>query len=145
QMKRTYLTLLVSLIVSALYANLYQQPIRTDVPLDSIRLSDPFILADKRTNMYYMTGTGGRLWKSSDLKLWTGPFQVVEHDTASWMGKHPSIWAAEIHEYNGKYYYFATFTNNDVAIDTVKGRAIERRACHVLVSESPEGPYTPFG
>ena len=31
---------------------------RTDIPLDSIRLSDPCILADKKTNMYYMTGTG---------------------------------------------------------------------------------------
>lgn len=35
---------------------------RENVPLDSIVLSDPAILADK-TNMYYMTGTGGRLWK----------------------------------------------------------------------------------
>jgi hypothetical protein len=35
--------------------------IRKNVPLDSIRLSDPFILADKETNSYYMTGTGGML------------------------------------------------------------------------------------
>ena len=34
-------------------------------PIDSIRLSDPFILADKATNSYYMTGTGGMMWKSS--------------------------------------------------------------------------------
>src|SRR5690349_6705402 len=42
---------------------------RTNVPLDSIVLSDPFILADKKTNMYYMTGTGGLLWKSRDMRL----------------------------------------------------------------------------
>ena len=40
---------------------------RTDIPLDSIRLSDPCIMADKATGMYYMTGTGGRMWRSRDL------------------------------------------------------------------------------
>lgn len=72
-------------------------PVRNDIPLDSVRLSDPFILADKKNAIYYMTGTGGMLWKSSDLKKWTGPFNVVQTDTNSWMGKSPMIWAAEIH------------------------------------------------
>lgn len=31
-------------------------------PIDSIRLSDPFILADKAMNSYFMTGTGGMVW-----------------------------------------------------------------------------------
>lgn len=92
-----------------------------------------------------MTGTGGMLWKSKDLKYWTGPFWVVWQDTLSWMGKHPQIWAAEIHEYKGKYYYFATFTNRKIRIDTVKGNTIYRRACQILVSDDPAGPYTSFG
>jgi beta-xylosidase len=91
-----------------------------------------------------MTGTGGMLWKSKDLKKWTGPFWVARPDTASWMGKNPMIWAAELHAYEGKYYYFATFTNRAVKIDTVRGNVIERRACHVLVSDSPDGPYVPM-
>ena len=37
-------------------------------PLDSIILSDPCILADSATKIYYMTGTGGMLWKSKDLE-----------------------------------------------------------------------------
>ena len=45
---------------------------RTDIPLDSIRLSDPCILADKATGMYYMTGTRGLLWRSRDLARWEG-------------------------------------------------------------------------
>jgi beta-xylosidase len=118
--------------------------IREDVPLDSIRLSDPAILADKKTSAYFMTGTGGLLWKSKDLKRWTGPFRVTKTDPGSWMGKNPMIWAAELHEYNGKYYYFATFTNRDVKIDTVRGNVIERRASHVLVSDEPDGPYVPM-
>jgi len=117
----------------------------SQVRLGDIRLSDPFILADAQTNSYYMTGTGGQLWKSSDLEWWTGPYDVVQHDPDSWMGEEPMIWAAEIHAYKGRYYFFATFTNRDVVIDTVRGNAIERRACHVLVSDHPEGPYVPFG
>lgn len=117
---------------------------RTNVPLDSIRLSDPAILADQQTNMYYMTGTGGMLWKSKDLKLWDGPYKVTQTDPNSWMGPNPMIWAAEIHSFKNKYYYFATFTNRAVRIDTVNGREIERRACHVLVSDKPEGPYVPM-
>jgi beta-xylosidase len=117
---------------------------RKNIPLDSIRLSDPFIMADHKTNMYYMTGTGGMLWKSKDLKLWEGPFRVAQTDSTSWMGPRPMIWAAEIHYYKGRYYYFATFTNRAVKIDTVKGNVIERRACHVLVSDKPDGPYVPM-
>lgn len=91
-----------------------------------------------------MTGTGGMLWKSQDLKFWDGPYHVAKTDSTSWMGPRPMIWAAEIHRYKNKYYYFATFTNRAVTIDTVKGNAIERRACHVLVSDQPDGPYVPM-
>ncbi|MEI6950496.1 glycoside hydrolase family 43 protein [Paraflavisolibacter sp. H34] len=118
--------------------------VKENIPLDSIRLSDPFILADKKTTTYYMTGTGGMMWKSKDLATWSGPFRAARPDTGSWMGKNPMIWAAELHAYKGKYYYFATFTNREVKIDTFKGNAIERRASHVLVSDHPGGPYVPM-
>lgn len=114
------------------------------IPLDSIRLSDPAILADPDTRLYYMTGTGGKLWKSPDLKLWAGPYDVAQTDSTSWMGPNPMIWAAELHAYQGKYYYFATFTNRKVIIDEYKGNKIERRASHVLVSDRPDGPYVPM-
>ena len=118
--------------------------VRENIPLDSIRLSDPAILADKETEMYYMTGTGGWLWKSKDLQDWTGPFWVAETDSTSWMGKRPMIWAAELHQYKDKFYYFATFTNEKIKIDTVKENIIPRRASHVLVSDKPDGPYVPM-
>ncbi len=119
--------------------------VRKNVPLDSIRLSDPAILADKETQMYYMTGTGGMMWRSADLKLWEGPYVVTEFDKDSWMGPHPMIWAAELFEMGGKYYYFATFTNRDVLIGAFKGNVIERRACQVLRADHPMGPYRAFG
>lgn len=113
------------------------------VPTDSIWLSDPFVLADSATHTYYMTGTGGRLYTSKDMKMWTEPKAVAVTDSDSWMGKRPQIWAAEIHPRDGRYYYFATFTNNKISIDTV--RHLPRRASHVLASDSPEGPYTAYG
>ena len=136
--------LLISVTLSDVIGQNRNFRFRENVPLDSIRLSDPAILADKKTSTYYMTGTGGLLWKSRDLKRWTGPFRVTKTDPGSWMGKNPMIWAAELHEYNGKYYYFATFTNRNVKIDTVRGNVIERRASHVLVSDEPDGPYVPM-
>jgi len=117
---------------------------RTGVPTDSIRLSDPFILADEASQTYYMTGTGGQVWKSKDLRRWDGPMNVTRVNPDSWMGPRPMIWAAELHKYNGKYYYFGTFTNRSVKIDTLKGNVIERRACHILVSDKPDGPYVPM-
>lgn len=134
--------LFFSLAINAQENRLLQ--IKKDVPLDSIVLSDPFILADSKTNMYYMTGTGGMLWKSKDLKLWDGPYKVTITDSNSWMGPRPMIWAAEIHSYKNKYYYFATFTNRAVKIGTYRGNEIERRACHILVSDKPDGPYVPM-
>lgn len=143
---KQFFSLLVLLVFSSkqVFSQNRQALIKVDVPLDSIRLSDPFILADKATATYYMTGTGGMLWKSGDLKKWTGPFTVAKTDSLSWMGKRPMIWAAELHAYKGNYYYFATFTNRVVKIDTVRGTIIERRACHVLVSDKPHGPYVPM-
>lgn len=121
-----------------------ERQFKENIPLDSIRLSDPCILADKKTKMYYMTGTGGLMWTSPDLARWTGPYKVTKHDPKSWMGPNPMIWAAELHEYKGKYYYFATFTNKDESCGTFLGKRVERRASHVLVADKPMGPYKPM-
>ena len=143
--KTLFLALSVSILTSCGTA---QKPNESNearlTPLDSIRLSDPFILADSASQTYYMTGTGGRMWKSKDLANWEGPLQVAETDSTSWMGPKPMIWAAELHHYKNKYYYFATFTNRAVKIDTVAGNVIERRASHILVSDKPDGPYVPM-
>lgn len=142
-MKLTY-TLLICLTTISLFAQERKLEVKENIALHDIRLSDPAILADKETSTYYMTGTGGMLWKSKDLATWSGPYLVTKTNPESWMGPRPMIWAAELHKYNNKYYYFATFTNREIVIDTVKGNAINRRASHVLVSNNPDGPYVPM-
>ena len=143
-MKRFLIVLLIAINFATVSAQGFRQVVKENIPLDSIRLSDPCILADDNTNTYYMTGTGGLLWKSKDLSKWTGPYAVTNTDPGSWMGPRPMIWAAELHKYRGKYYYFATFTNRSVNVDTVKGNIINRRSSHVLVSDNPDGPYIPM-
>ncbi len=119
---------------------------RTGVPVDSIIMSDPCVIADTVTGTYYMTGTGGLLWESRDLRLWDGPRVVAMTDSTSWMGQNPEIWAAEIHKIGNRYYYFATFTNNGAECATTPdGDGIPRRASHVLVSDTPAGPFYPVG
>lgn len=113
------------------------------IPTDSIWLSDPCVLADSATQTYYMTGTGGKLYTSKDLKHWSEPSDVAIADSDSWMGAKPQIWAAELHQRDGRYYYFATFTNDDILIDSA--RHLPRRASHVLVADNPAGPFTPQG
>ena len=136
------LTSLVCLL--AVCSGMCQSRAKNHVPLDSIVLRAPCILPDRATMTYYMTGTGSKLWKSKDLRYWDGPYTVAETDPASWMGPEPMIWAAELHPYKDKYYYFATFTNPEVKIGIFRGNEIERRACHVLVSDKAEGPYRPM-
>jgi len=142
--KKILTALIIALNIIPVFAQNWKTVFKENMPLDSIRLSDPCILADKNTSTYYMTGTGGLLWKSKDLRKWTGPYSVTKTDPNSWMGPNPMIWAAELHYYKGQYYYFATFTNRSVKIDTVKANVIERRASHVLVSDKPDGPYVPM-
>ena len=119
---------------------------RTDVPVDSIIMSDPCIIADQSTGTYYLTGTGGMLWESHDLRYWNGPRFVAMTDSTSWMGENPEIWAAEIHKNGDRYYYFATFTNNETeCARTPDGDRIPRRSSHVLVADTPAGPFYPVG
>ena len=123
-LKRTYI--LFALFIACFSLTSIQ--VLSKVPLDSIVLSDPCILPDRSTMTYYMTGTGGKLWKSKDLRYWDGPYTVAETDPESWMGPKPMIWAAELHQYKGEYYYFATFTNQAVSVGRYKGNNLERRA-----------------
>ena len=51
--------------------------IRT-LSFDELSMSDPFIYPDPVTKTYYLTSTGGRMYKSKDLKTWEGPYNIID-------------------------------------------------------------------
>lgn len=151
-MKKHLLAYLCALVVASCSSNSAEQwELRTPdgseariVSIDTMEMSNPFIIFDREKLTYYMTGDGGYVWKSSNLRQWTGPYNVLMLDTLEWMGVRPLITAPEIHKFRGKFYYVGTFTRPDVTIDNVNGNDVPRRACQLLVSDSIEGPYKPI-
>jgi len=111
------------------------------MPIDSMSMSDPYILADNATKTYYLTGSGGAIYKSTDLKNWTGPYGA--YDTrGTWMEGIGFVAAAEIHEVNGKYYYAASFGDRKELVDVVPRRYnIYRHQTMILESDKAEGPF----
>jgi len=91
----------------------------TTMNIDDMSISDPYILADDATKTYYLTGSGGGIYKSKDLKNWTGPYGA--YDTrGTWMEGINFVAAAEIHNVNGKYYYAASFGDRKELVDVVR-------------------------
>jgi len=59
-------------------ASVTEQREITATTLDQLSMSDPYILADDATKTYYLTSSGGCIYKSTDLKNWTGPFGAYD-------------------------------------------------------------------
>lgn len=119
------MTMLLSLILLA----------QTGLPLDTIRLRDPFIVPVPAQSTYYLFGTGCfppkshgiPVYTSSDLKTWNGPAMAFAPPEGF---ESVNYWAPEVHAWRGRYYMFATFKQPK-----------EVRATYVLVSDNPAGPY----
>ena len=77
-----------------------QNVVRT-VHFNELSMSDPFIYPDPETKTYYLTSSGGRMWKSKDLVTWEGAYNIIDL-TDTWCEKAGFAAAAEIHKI-GKY------------------------------------------
>lgn len=137
-----------------LAASAWAQPAFTQQPsgpitLGKIRMRDVCILPDQKTKTYYMVGPTGRAvraYTSKDLLNWTGPEIVFRAPGDIW-GDIPivSIWAPEMHAYNGKYYLFLTFdTRNKFPEQWRYWLPRVTRGSQVLASDSPTGGFKPF-
>jgi len=114
-----------------------------------IIIRDPFVLPVPEEKTYYLFGStfhfddsqteaeclypeqGFYYYKSIDLENWKGPFPAFIPGPLFW-GKY-DFWAPEVHEYQGRYYMFASFKSDK-----------HNRATHILVSNAPGGPYAPL-
>ena len=112
-------------------------PERT-VSIDTMDIRNPFVRYDRNSNTYYMFGDGGGMWKSKDMRVWNGPYNVLDIDNAVWYNSVKSVIAPEVHKHDGHYYYLASFGR-----DSVGGEAgeISNRSCVALVADEITGPY----
>ena len=119
------------------------EPTIQTVSLDDLSMSDPFIYPDEKSHTYYLTGTGGRLYKSKDLKMWTGPYSIINLK-GTWMDGL-FVAAAEIHRIGNKFYLAGTWSDHSKLIENVPRRYnVPTNQTQLLVADSPEGPYNPL-
>lgn len=133
-MMRLFNLILITLIPFCL---LGQQQIKN--PLD-IKFGDPFILYDKKSDRYYMYGTGGvpngfKAYSSNDLINWKDEGQVYSADQEKGWGTK-DFWAPEVYAVNGKYYIFysAHWKENP-------HNELENYKIGVAVADDPTGPF----
>ncbi|SEI74354.1 Glycosyl hydrolases family 43 [Arthrobacter sp. yr096] len=111
-------------------------------PLEQIQIRDPFVLTLPESRDYLLFGstdkniwsgpaTGFDCYRSTDLETWEGPHPAFRPAADFWSKEQ--YWAPEVHEYQGRYFMFATFT----APGHVRGTQI-------LSAAKPEGPYEPW-
>ena len=108
--------------------------------LNEINIRDPFILTEG--GKYYMYGTravhtwtqeikegyGFDVYESVDLENWSEPVSIFENYEGFWGDFQ--FWAPEVHEYEGRFYLFATFTDKNY----FRGTAI-------LSCDTPNGTF----
>ena len=114
------------------------------VSFEELSMSDPYIYPDPETRTYLLTSSGGRMWKSADLKTWTGPYNIIDIK-GLWLEKAGFVAAAEIHKIGDWYYYAGTWSDHADLIQQVPRRYnVPHNQTYLLRSDKPEGPYTSF-
>ncbi|MBO0994726.1 glycoside hydrolase family 43 protein [Bacillus sp. SD088] len=122
--------------------------------LRDIPAHDPYVLAHKETNTYYLYTTaipeltdleryGVLVYKSKDLLNWEGPFVVFKIPDGAWAHPQHGTWAPEVHYYNHKYYLFVTLHNREriLAEPPKVWKTNHLRGTSIAVADSPEGPF----
>lgn len=126
----------------------------TTLQLPAMHLHDPFIVADKSSQTYYLytsnvpamsgeCGVGIMAYTSADLRHWNRPRVVYRLPQGGWA--NDGAWAPEVHAWQGKYYLFTTLYNERLAIDqpSASGWKNFRRGTVMAVADSPQGPFVP--
>jgi len=122
----------------------FQMPEAKTVHFNDLIMSDPFIYPHKETQTYYLTCSGGWMYKSSDLEMWTGPYAIIDIK-GLWLERAGFAAAAEIHKIGDKYYYAGTWSDHSELIEQVPRRYnVPHNQTYLLRADNPEGLYTSF-
>lgn len=139
-----------TLLVSA-FALAASPALAADLTLPDMPLHDPWIVADRATQTYYlftsnnprMTGqktVGIMAYTSRDLKTWAAPKRVFTLPDGLWA--NAGGWAPEVHFWRGKYYLFTTVHNENALLP--KGNSdhpAHRRGTVLAVANTLDGPF----
>ena len=101
-----------------------------------INIRDPFVMVTG--GKYYLYGTcSATCWGnadsfscyvSTDLEEWDGPMEIFRRPEGFWADR--CYWAPECYERNEKFYLITTLGGENI-----------KKGIHVLVSDSPTGPF----
>ena len=107
---------------------------------NEINIRDPFILLYK--DRYYLYGTrsetcwgeadGFDCYVSADRENWEGPVEIFHRPEGFWADR--AYWAPECVYHNGRFYLITTL-----------GAEGRKKGIYVLQSDSPLGPFVPWG
>lgn len=127
---------------------------REVIHIEDLNVRDPYIVADQDTRQYYLyksqridtkegQKSGVVAYKSKDLKHWEGPYTVFVTPDDNWITG--TIWAPEVHRYQGRYYLFATL-NSDIEWKAKRAGwpPYTFRGTQIFHADSPMGPFLPF-
>lgn len=120
------------------------------LPMPSMQLHDPWIVADEASRTYFLftrneapmsgdTRLGIMAYASRELKQWTRPKLVFALPQGTWM--QDGAWAPEVHRWKGKWYLFATFHNAGQTLPAAGNRRPYRRSTVLAVADRVDGPY----
>lgn len=118
--------------------------------MPAMPLHDPWIVAHRASGTYHLFTrnepalTGDRrlgimAYTSRDLKHWRRPQLVFTLPADSWA--NDGAWAPEVHRWRGRWYLFATFHNEAMALPPVGPRRPVRRSTILAVADSLAGPF----
>lgn len=122
--------------------------------LPQMQLHDPFIVADKPSQTYYLftrnevamtdhRRLGTMVYTSKDLKHWTLPKVVFALPDGTWA--KGDAWAPEVHQWKGKWYLFTTFHDEAAKLPPLGKRTPYRRGTILAVADRADGPYASSG
>lgn len=122
---RLLLLLAVSFLAVPISAQEFCNPL-------NVKIADPHTLqTETGTHRYYLAGTGYHRYVSDNLVHWQSAGVYMDH-RGTWAGHDP--WGAEIHEYNGRFYY----------LFSAKGKTSwGRRQICIAVADSPDDEFLP--